>query len=92
MSQHKAPHRNWQPGPKYLSKYDNIDIPEPETLRDNYNNRLEPATTQAMTINRHLSVSDLKLKAPGNLTLEQKSKWDQAYGSKNEAFENANLD
>ena len=39
MSQHKAPHRNWQPGPKYLTKYDGMDIPEPETLRDNYKNQ-----------------------------------------------------
>ncbi|MEC8043635.1 MAG: sulfatase [Verrucomicrobiota bacterium] len=92
MSQHKAPHRNWQPGPKYLNKYDNIEIPEPATLRDNYKNRLEPASTQAMTIDRHLSANDLKLKAPGNLTPEQKAKWDEAYGPKNEAFEKANLE
>ena len=74
MSQHKAPHRNWQPGPKYLTKYDGMDIPEPETLRDNYKNRLEPATTQAMTIDRHLSTNDLKIRTPGNLTPEQKAK------------------
>ena len=92
MSQHKAPHRNWQPGPKYLTKYDDVEIPEPATLRDNYKNRLEPASTQAMTIDRHLSASDLKLKAPGNLTPEQKAKWDAAYGPKNEAFEKANLE
>lgn len=92
MSQHKAPHRNWQPGPKYLTKYDNVEIPEPATLRDNYKNRLEPASTQSMTIDRHLSASDLKLKAPGNLTSEQKAKWNAAYGPKNEAFENAKLE
>ena len=40
MSQHKAPHRRWEPGPKYLNKYDDQEIPEPETLRDNYENRL----------------------------------------------------
>jgi len=91
MSQHKAPHRNWQPGPKYLTKYDGMDIPEPETLRDNYKNRLEPATTQAMTIDRHLSTNDLKIRTPGNLTPEQKAKWDAAYGPKNKAFEEANL-
>ena len=91
MSQHKAPHRNWQPGPKYLTKYDDVDIPEPETLRDNYKNRLEPASTQAMTIDRHLSTSDLKIRAPGNLTPEQKAKWDAAYGPKNKAFQEANL-
>ena len=92
MSQHKAPHRNWQPGPKYLNKYDKIDIPEPETLRDDYQNRLEPASTQAMTIDRHLSTSDLKLRTPGNLTPEQKARWDAAYGPKNEAFAKANLE
>lgn len=91
MSQHKAPHRNWQPGPKYISKYDDIEIPEPQTLRDNYKNRLQPASTQAMTIDRHLSINDLKLKAPGNLTPEQKAKWNAAYGPKNEAFEKAQL-
>ena len=46
-------------------------IYEPETLRDKYKNRLEPASTQAMSIDSHLSVTDLKLKAPGNLTPEQ---------------------
>ena len=92
MSQHKAPHRNWQPGPKYLNKYDDIEIPEPETLRDNYKNRLEPASTQAMTIDRHLSANDLKLRAPGNLTPEQKAKWGAAYNPKNKAFEEAKLD
>ncbi len=92
MSQHKAPHRNWQPGPKHLTKYDDVEIPEPDTLRDNYKNRLEPASTQAMTIDRHLSTSDLKLRTPGNLTPEQKAKWDAAYGPKNEAFTKANLE
>ncbi|MBT7922909.1 MAG: sulfatase-like hydrolase/transferase, partial [Opitutae bacterium] len=29
MFQHKAPHRNWQPAPKYLNKYDDVTLPEP---------------------------------------------------------------
>ena len=61
-------------------------------LKGQLQNRLEPASTQAMTIDRHLSANDLKLKAPGNLTPEQKAKWDSAYGPKNEAFEKANLE
>ena len=44
-----------------------------------------------MTIDRHLSTSDLKIRAPGNLTPEQKAKWDAAYGPKNKAFQEANL-
>ena len=92
MSQHKAPHRRWEPGPKYLNKYDDQEIPEPETLRDNYENRLEPASTQAMTIDRHLSAADLKFNAPGNLTPQQRAKWDAAYGAKNAAFKDAKLE
>ncbi|MBN38433.1 MAG: sulfatase [Opitutae bacterium] len=92
MSQHKAPHRNWQPGPKHLNKYDGIDLPEPETLRDDYNNRLSPAANQTMTITSHLSSNDLKLRAPGNLTPEQKAKWNAAYDPKNKAFEEAKLE
>jgi arylsulfatase A-like enzyme len=92
MSQHKAPHRNWQPGPKHLNKYDGIDLPEPKTLRDDYKNRLSPAANQTMTITRHLSTNDLKLRAPGNLTPEQKAKWNAAYDPKNKAFEEAKLE
>ena len=92
MSQHKAPHRNWQPGPKHLNKYDGIDLPEPETLRDDYKNRLSPAANQTMTITSHLSSNDLKLRAPGNLTLEQIAKWNAAYDPKNMALADAKLE
>ena len=34
--QHKAPHRNWQPGPAHLTMYDDVSIPEPPTLFDDY--------------------------------------------------------
>lgn len=91
MCQHKAPHRNWQPGPQYLNKYDGVMIPEPHTLRDDYQYRLVPASTQSMTIDRHLTNNDLKLNPPRNLTTEQKSAWDAAYGPKNRAFEDAGL-
>jgi arylsulfatase A-like enzyme len=89
MCQHKAPHRNWQPGPKYLNWLDDVDIPEPETLWDDYANRASPARSQAMTIRKHLSANDLKLTAPRNLTPEQRKAWDAAYGPKNKAFEQA---
>src|SRR5690606_23274637 len=39
MYQHKAPHRNWQPGPKQLNLYDDVTIPEPEDLFDDYSGR-----------------------------------------------------
>ena len=91
MYQHKAPHRNWQPGPKYLTKYDGETIPEPETLWDDYSGRGTAAKTQRMQVDRDLNSRDLKLVPPGNLTPEQKKAWDAAYTPKNEAFKKANL-
>ncbi|MBD3265079.1 sulfatase-like hydrolase/transferase [bacterium] len=91
MYQHKAPHRNWQPGPKYLTKYDDVEIPEPPNLFDDYENMGTAAKEQDMSIEKTLNNRDLKLQTPGNLTPEQKKAWEEAYGPKNEAFEKANL-
>ncbi|MEO1994341.1 MAG: sulfatase [Planctomycetaceae bacterium] len=91
MYQHKAPHRNWQPGPRYLSFLDDVTIAEPETLWDDYSGRSKAPTLQSMTIARHLRPNDLKLTAPNNLTAAQKQAWDKAYGPKNQAFQKAGL-
>jgi len=88
---HKAPHRNWQPGPKYLHMYDDVKIPEPETLFDDYSGRGTAAREQDMSIAKTMNNNDLKLVAPKNLTPEQKKLWDAAYEPKNEAFRRANL-
>ena len=92
MYQHKAPHRNWQPGPKHLTKYDDVMLPEPETLWDDYKGRGSAAKQQAMTVRNHLSPNDLKTNEPRGLTDEQKAAWKKAYGPKNEAFKKANLE
>ena len=91
MYQHKAPHREWAPGPKYLTMYDNVSIPEPDTLFDDYANRTSAAKTQTMTVARHLNDRDLKFVPPRNLTPEQLEAWNAAYGPKNAAFKEANL-
>ncbi|GAB5444084.1 MAG: sulfatase [Fuerstiella sp.] len=91
MYQHKAPHRNWQPGPKHLSMYDDVTIPEPETLFDDYSGRGTPAKTQDMSIAKTMTESDLKLEPPRGLTTEQLAAWNAAYEPKNKAFREANL-
>jgi len=91
MFHHKAPHREWEPGPKYLTLYDDVQIPEPATLFDDYVGRGRAAKEQDMTIAKTMTKRDLKLVTPGKLTPEQQAKWDAAYGPKNEAFEQANL-
>jgi len=91
MFQHKAPHRNWQPGPKHLHMYDDVTIPEPDNLFDDYTGRGTAARQQDMTIAQTMTDFDLKLTPPKNLTEEQLKVWNAAYEPKNEAFRKANL-
>jgi len=91
MFHHKAPHRSWEPGPKYLSMYDDVTMPEPDNLFDDYSNRGRAAKEQDMSIEKTMNDRDLKLVPPRNLTPEQKKLWDAAYEPKNEAFRKANL-
>ena len=56
MSQHKAPHRVWAPGPDHLDMYDEQEIPEPETLFDDYATRASGAKEQAMSIAEHMDL------------------------------------
>jgi len=91
MFHHKAPHRNWQPAPKYLNMYDDVTMPEPDNLFDDYSNRGRAAKEQDMNIEKTMNDSDLKLTPPKNLTPEQKKLWDAEYEPKNEAFRKANL-
>lgn len=89
MYQHKAPHRNWMPGPKYLNWLDDVTLPEPETMRDDYQGRTQSASKQTMTMRKHLNPRDLKLQGHGTMNSEQIKVWDAAYGPKNRAFEEA---
>lgn len=90
MYHHKAPHRSWQPGPKHLTMYDDVTMPEPDTLFDDYTGRGRAAKEQDMSIEKTMNATDLKLTAPKDLTPEQKKNWDSAYNPKNEAFKKAN--
>jgi arylsulfatase A-like enzyme len=86
MLHHKAPHRQWEPAPKYLTFYDDKKIPEPATLFDDYSGRGRAAHEQDMTIAKTMTNRDVKLVPPNGLTPEQKAQWDAAYDPKIEAF------
>lgn len=63
MYHHKAPHREWLPGPDHLTKYDGVTFPEPPTLFDDYSGRGSAAKQQEMTIMNHMTISsDLKVR------------------------------
>jgi arylsulfatase A-like enzyme len=54
MMQHKAPHRNWLPGPDHANDYAGRKLPEPDTLFYDYSGLTMPATDQAMEIGDHM--------------------------------------
>lgn len=53
MAQHKAPHRSWSPALRHIDLWDDIDLPEPDTLFDDYANRHPSLKKQQMTIAHH---------------------------------------
>ncbi|MFT5496844.1 MAG: arylsulfatase A-like enzyme [Kiritimatiellia bacterium] len=62
MCQYKAPHRTWAPDLKHLDKYADIDIPEPDTLFDTWENRSPMLAKNAMSIDKHFYYAyDLKV-------------------------------
>ncbi len=76
MYHHKAPHREWWPGPDHLKKYDGVTFPEPSTLFDDYSNRGSAAREQEMTILYHMNPgSDLKIKPDDVDTILRGDPW-----------------
>ncbi|MFC4994202.1 sulfatase [Rubritalea tangerina] len=53
MTQHKAPHRNWAPAKRHLTLFDDVTMPEPETLRDDYSGRSEWLKKNEMSLDKH---------------------------------------
>ena len=92
MYQHKAPHRPWEPGPRYLKVFDDVTLPEPATLFEDYTGRGRAIQQQDMTIAESMTERDLKLIPPPNLNETQLQTWNAAYGPKNAAFHAAKLE
>jgi arylsulfatase A-like enzyme len=75
MVQHKAPHRNWMPAERHLTLYDDMDMPEPETLFDDYATRAPGARHQELEIDRHMDINyDLFLDLTPDFTQEASQK------------------
>ncbi len=100
MCQHKAPHRNWLPAERHYQLFDGIDLPEPDTLFDNYENRSSALAKQKMSIARdfnwghdmllHGEPTDPRFESAMDngeykrMTPEQKATFDKAYARENE--------
>ena len=63
MCQHKAPHRTFSPAIRHLDDFDDVEIPEPSTLFDDYANRSSTLKKNEMEIDRHFHWAyDVKLR------------------------------
>ncbi len=72
---HKAPHRTWEPDAKHFSMYDDIDIPFPDTFRDDLAGRAEVVQAVRMRMMDLDPVTDLKATVPPGLTLDEEIDW-----------------
>ena len=63
MCHHKAPHREWEPHPKYRSLFPQ-DIIVPSTFDDDYKNRAKAAAEAKMRIKDDMTYDDLGLVQP----------------------------
>jgi arylsulfatase A-like enzyme len=72
---HKAPHRAWEPDERHRDLYADEEIPEPETLRDDYAGRATPAREARMRIAEHLTEEDLKGAVPPHLAGDAELRW-----------------
>lgn len=95
----KAPHRNWQPAPKYLTLYDDVTFEPPASFFDNYEGRGRAAREQEMQLHGHARWGhDFKMivdpygdstgfhRELNRFTPQQREDWLAAYTPKNEAF------
>lgn len=75
MLHHKAPHREWEYDARHAHLYEHEDIPEPDTLFDDYQNRARAAGEAAMRVGEHMFEKDLGAPIPAGLTGAARTRW-----------------
>ncbi|MAG93659.1 MAG: sulfatase [Planctomycetaceae bacterium] len=91
MCQHKAPHGRWEPALRHLSDFDDVEIPEPPTLFDDYAGRSAAPAGHEMGIAEHIGPSRLMFRYSSKFTPEQLKVFDAYFRPRNEAVQKANL-
>lgn len=96
MLQHKAPHREWEPGPDHVADFTGETIPEPDTLFDDHAGRADAAKQATMRVHQDMRpVEDLKVWPEGNAHAEHqyqlmsdvaRQAWKAAYAEENAAY------
>ena len=91
MTQHKAPHREWDSYPEYYERYKDTVFAYPETFDDNYAGRGRAALEQDMTISETMTLRDLKVNVPpqflNSMTEEQRAGWQKMFGNRRAEYD-----
>ena len=64
MCHFKAPHRPWDPAPRFKDLYKDVKIPEPETLYDDFKGRSKQVANIKMRIGDDFRERDLQMPIP----------------------------
>lgn len=85
---HKAPHRQWAPGPNEYALFQNTTFAEPPTLRTDYASLNSEAKTVLMRIDKHLRIRNDLLVGfpPPGLNAEQTARWKQSFDAQDAAY------
>jgi arylsulfatase A-like enzyme len=71
----KAPHRQWDPAPRFKDLYKDDVIPEPPTLLDHYENRSDAAKRAKNRVGESMQRRDLEVDFPKDLKGDDLRKW-----------------
>jgi arylsulfatase A-like enzyme len=75
MSHHKAPHRAWQPGPKYRDMLSDSTVPEPDNLYEHYENRPAAVAAVKMRVGEDMTPTDVKQPLPPDKMGDDLRRW-----------------
>ena len=75
MCHHKAPHRPWVTDDAHASMFLNEDVPEPDTLQDDYSERAAAAATAQMRVGVHMNDTDVKAEMPRDMPEAELRSW-----------------
>ncbi len=71
----KAPHRPWDPAPRFKDLYKDTKIPEPETLLDDYKGRAKQVSLIRMRVGEDFQERDLQMPIPKDMGRDELRKW-----------------
>ena len=79
MCHNKAPHRPWQPAPKYAKLFDGQTIAEPDNLFDHYEGRARSVAAVQMKVGENNTKTDLKIDRPAGMQGDELRRWAYQY-------------